>query len=904
MLNKKDLKKRLPLIVTSIMLVISFLITVRAVGNTVLLFKAHATGEFNSIFLLGDPLHPSLWFFFPMVGLLVYMWLVSTRIKFFQSYHWRLVQFVTMIAAILFSFIWIITADAYSNLVPYFEQRAEMIQGDSALQDVLIGNTKQFLLLVMTLPIIAIVLLGLYLGGLFNKYQSEIVEAFKKYEFKSKWIQKLTKAEKETGLPDVTLGLDSDTGEIVSVPGGDRTLNSAIIGSIGTGKSASQGLPLINQDLNHFVKYINDYPIISKRADYYDVKANYLNGIVVIEPSNDLCKDVYQLCLAHGIPKEMIYYVDPTNEDTPSINPLQGPVDKVAESLAMVIEGLGENDNFFFEQSQRSHLKQYVYLLKLHRDNDEPTLAELYQMYNDVQLVHQMHMMLKKRIEKYAPLARTETEKDFWDVVKDTDRWFDTNVVPLQDRNGENVIIKEGKYRKQIEYYDKKAEFIEGLKNILSDISSSLLLRRVLFKKSSFDMDAHLKAGGILLVNTENGSLMELSKVLGKMVLLSVQNAVFRREPRKDPFHSIYVDEFPEYIYKPFSGFPSQSRKYKAIIHVIAQTIAQLADDYGEYYMHTLLTTFRNKMVFADVSEYDAKTFSFLFHEKNNYKESTTEQSVSPLQESPVSRQGSSFSQEKEAVLTPSDILSLKAFEVAAKIVVNNESKPARRIKANFVPKEEFTEASIVVDPEAARIWLEDRNRLIEEMRNGKEQTLETIETVDQQEDRLKEEEKELEREIIESSLQTKHKALPEGQVRYPSSKVVRVNHDVKDEEVVQVIQAKLTKNALSELPEVPAIVEETKTKESSPEETSEKTPAKIETIENHVPSIKEKDALLDGTEFLFAEVGATKDDTPHETNSEKPNGERETVKVSEIGEKEKEFADSLIESLFEEQDK
>lgn len=852
-MSKQKIKKHFPVIVSSLSLIATFYIAIKSLINIVFLFIAHTTGGLNKILLFGDPLTPSLWSFLLTTPFIIWLWLVSTRVKFYQSLFWRMIQFATMLISILCSLIWIITADSYNNLIPYFEERANMIEGGSALQEVLLGNTHQFLLLVMTLPIIAIVLLLLYLGGLFTKNQKETLEAFKAYEFKSKLVQKFTKPERETGLPDVIIGPDSETGEIVTIPGGDRSLNTVIIGSIGTGKTAAQGTPLINQDLHHYVKYINDYPVISKREDYHKIKGNYLNGLVVIEPSNDLCKDVYELCKAHAIPDEMIYYVDPSNPDTPSINPLQGPVDKVAESIAMVIEGLGENNNFFFQQSQRAHLKQYIYLLKLYTD-EEPTLAELYQMYNDVQLVHKMHMQLKERINKFAPLAKTETEKDFWDVVKDTDRWFDANIIPVLDRNGQPVTIREGQYRKEVEYYDKKAEFIEGLKNILADISSNLLLRRVLFKRSTFDMDAHLKAGGILLINTEKGSLMELSKVLGKMVLLSVQNAVFRREPRIDPYHSIYVDEFPEYIYKPFGNFPAQSRKYKANIHVIAQTIAQLADDYGVYFMHTLLTTFRNKMVFADVSEYDAKTFSFLFHEKNSYKESTTEQSVSPLQESPVSREGSSYAQQKEAVLTPGDILSLKAFEVAAKIVVNNESKPARRVKANFVPQNEFKEAIVTIDPEAAKIWLNDRKAIVEASRQGN--IVETdikIETVDQQEKRLEEEAQEIDQQVLESSLQAKHRNQPDPIIQFEAIPNAYINQSTSiDEEVIE-MGAYTKSNPVdlvtneNEEQDQPPVKESTLNKPSIEEEKHIEIKEGIEVQENSI----EDSPLVNGLDFI-----------------------------------------------------
>lgn len=782
---------RLPVIIATVLLLNTAFQFLKSVMNTYFVFKSFIKNDAYYFFIFGDPFSPNLILMFLLTFVAIVTWLFSTRVKRYQSFIWRLVQFYLLIGTVISLFLWNVTAANYKYVIPYFLQRSEMIDlSTDALKEVLVGNTEAFLLLIMALPFIGIVLLGLYLIGLFNQYRDEIIDAFKNYEVTSRWLQRFTQSERNTGLPDIILGPDSQTNEQVTVPGKDRSLNMMIIGSIGTGKTAAIAAPMINQDLHHFTKYINDFPRIYQRDDFDKVKGDYLNGLVIIEPSNDLCQDVYRLCLAHGIPEEAIYYVDPTNDNTPAINPLQGPVDKVAESLTMVVEGLGENDNFFFAQSQRAHFKQYIYLLKLHSaEAEEPTMADLYTMYNDVQLVHLMHEKLKQRIEKEAPLANTEKEKDFWSVVQDVDRWFDDTIVPVRDhRTNEVQRIQSGKYKNKVEYYDKKGEFIEGLRNILTDISSNVLLRKVLFRKSSFDFDAHLKAGGILLVNTEKGDLMELSNVLGKMVLLSVQNAVFRRQPKVEPYHSIYADEFADYIYKPFKSFPAQSRKYKANIHVIAQTIAQLADDFGPNFMHTLLTTFRHKVVYSDVSQMDAETFSFLFHEKNNYVESSTEQSVSPLQDSPVTRMGMSYQQEKDAVMSPGDILSLKAFEAAAKIVVNNESKPARRIKANFVPYEEFTEAKIKVNPEAAAIWLSEREKILNEEK-GSIGVIDKIETVNEQEQRIIDEAELLDvtEEEVAKTLKEPHDKQPQNSVRYqappPARLRKRIDSGINDDE-------------------------------------------------------------------------------------------------------------------------
>ncbi|WP_141530966.1 DNA translocase FtsK, partial [Bacillus thuringiensis] len=225
----------------------------------------------------------------------------------------------------------------------------------------------------------------------------------------------------------------------------------------------------------------------------------------------------------------------------------------------------------------------------------------------------------------------------------------------------------------------------------------------------------YLEQGGILLVNTAKGELADLSNVLGKFVLLSMQNAVFRREPNISPYHHIIVDEFPDYVVRPFKEFPAQSRKYKVILTIASQTLSQLALDFTEQYMFTLLGSFRNKMIFGDVTPYDAKIFSDMFGETEEFKESESEQGISPMQENPVSRLGSTYQKLKEVVMSPGDIMAQGAFICAARIVQDNHVQPVQQITSNFVPKEEFTQAIIQVEIKSGQYWETERLRLIEE---------------------------------------------------------------------------------------------------------------------------------------------------------------------------------------------
>ncbi len=64
---------------------------------------------------------------------------------------------------------------------------------------------------------------------------------------------------------------------------------------------------MINQDLHWMVRFINKFETAYKKNDYdtEEVKGTFLNGVTVIEPSNDLCQKVFKLVQAHKIPSKL-----------------------------------------------------------------------------------------------------------------------------------------------------------------------------------------------------------------------------------------------------------------------------------------------------------------------------------------------------------------------------------------------------------------------------------------------------------------------------------------------------------------------------------------------------------------------------------------------------------------------
>ncbi|PES31003.1 DNA translocase FtsK [Bacillus cereus] len=646
-----------------------------------------------------------------------------SRIPALQFQNGKLLILIASHIAVDIQFLWFATTPIHAKVIPYLMNKAKHVNfGEyQAIGDVLTGNFHTLTMIFVFLPTVFMILFTLWYSGHIIRYREEILKWVQKYEYKNHKLQKWFNSQEEQIYPDVDIGPHIKHKEMIRIKGKDRTLNGIIIGPIGSGKTSSLIIPMINQDLHWMVRFINKFENTYKKNNYdtEEVKGTFLNGITVIEPSNDLCQKVFKLVQAHKIPESSIYYIDPTNPDTKNINILRGPVDKVAEVFAMVIQGLSESNNAFFEQAQRNHLKQHIYLLKLHNPQKDVTFDDLIDMYDDVERAHRMHKLLKVQVEKLYDFVQSgvasRDQKNEYKIIKGIDEWFDNTIREKTGFQGEPAVYKSGKYRGKPMHYDREEEYVKGLRNILKDLASNVLIRRVLFGKSDFDFDVHLEQGGILLVNTAKGELADLSNVLGKFVLLSMQNAVFRREPNISPYHHIIVDEFPDYVVRPFKEFPAQSRKYKVILTIASQTLSQLALDFTEQYMFTLLGSFRNKMIFGDVTPYDAKIFSDMFGETEEFKESESEQGISPMQENPVSRLGSTYQKLKEVVMSPGDIMAQGAFICAARIVQDNHVQPVQQITSNFVPKEEFAQAIIQVEIKSGQYWETERLRLIEE---------------------------------------------------------------------------------------------------------------------------------------------------------------------------------------------
>lgn len=543
-------------------------------------------------------------------------------------------------------------------------------------------------------------------------HRREIENWMAHYEYHNVKLHKLL--EGHTGSkhePNIVLGKSIETGDYVVQTSTTRRQNTVVFGPIGSGKTSTVFIPQICQDIEHYLQYIRDYKKASQSKDWmkpHKLATHYLNGINVIDPTNDLCKEVYSMCMKLGVPKEKVIWLDPENERTPSLNLLRGPVEKAAENVTNIISGLKGGNNDFFKQSERTHLKNMIYLLKLTSvmDGKIASFGDLIQMYNDIELVWEKMGILDDYCEvlrqredeakdayeadgEETSKIRFEEIQDKYAVAWQTSQWFHKNIQVVTV--GKNVrTYDSGPHKGDPMHYDVQDEFVRGLVNTLEDISKNIPIRRVLFRDSGdFNLDDFLYNGGILLCNTAKAVVGDqLAEILGQIYTLSFQAATYRRDPNCPPLHPLYADEFPDYLSESFSGFASQARKYNVPIEIVAQSPAQLAYKYGNNYFDTLMSVMLTRMTFGDLGASDAQKLEPLFGEHEEIIESINNQEIDIAADQDSNRKMVSSRREKVPNISASEIMSLEKFTLAVRTPGQHSSDMFNRIRVSRVTDE------------------------------------------------------------------------------------------------------------------------------------------------------------------------------------------------------------------------
>jgi hypothetical protein len=554
------------------------------------------------------------------------------------------------------------------------------------------GGLKMLGILMMALPTIA---LYQFWVRLWSEYRSDILlqEWFETYQFVWKRIGRFGD-ERAMVLPDIVLALDAVTRTDVVLTGDSRQLGTLLIGPPGSGKTSLKIIKAFQQDLAHIQRAFNAFPRYVQKYEFESKEfqiewANHLIGSIIIEPAKDLCDKSYQIAIEHGIPEEFIVYLDPSDPDTPGFNSMIGPLEQVAETITAVLDGMSENSDDFFRQSCRTVLKQYIYLLKFLKKN-ECTLMDLDHMYQDPRYVADLVDELEKKIPKNELIQKMSKDKKiFWMLAIRTIQWFRNDGIAEERDKQSGMFLKytDGPHKGKLKIMDKQFEFTRQTRNLISDLITNPYLARILIGQNKVDLDKIMSRGGILLCNTANGELGNVSDAFGKLVLMSVQNAVFRRkgDEKTRPLVSLYVDEFYDYLNAPFLKLTAQGRKYKIAPLVACQTLSQFDIKFGNGFTDGMMGTIRNYVVYGGVNSYDAEKFSPHFGSQI-MDELTTRESITPENmASPNYSISESTTREEVERVTQDQIMFNKFKYSYIRLVVEGSTTKAVRAEGDFI---------------------------------------------------------------------------------------------------------------------------------------------------------------------------------------------------------------------------
>ncbi|MCM3403001.1 type IV secretory system conjugative DNA transfer family protein [Cytobacillus oceanisediminis] len=642
-------------------------------------------------------------------------WLFSTRVQTTnKTIPRRIFSFFLTWASfcliIIFYSLRLIRVIGYEKVVSYHYTI------DPIYQDMMhIGSLQMIGYLLLLIPIGVMTSFTVWLVGQY-KEEKRIQEWFRTYKFESGWIGRFGE-EAVNKLPDIQLARNAETNAPVILQGESRQLGTLLIGPPGSGKTSIKIKTSFRTDLGHIQRMINAYPKYVRKYGYGTQEfirnmANHLIGSIIIEPAKDLCDDAYELAIEHNIPEEFIVYLDPSNPNTPGFNLMVGPTAEVVETITSVLESVAETKDEFFKQAARAVLKHYVYLLKFAK-GDNCTILDLDDLYQDPRRA----MDLLEELEKTIPIqeeidAMDQDGRIHWIIVKKIIRWFRNEGLSIQtSREGLVEKFPAGhEHAGKPKVVDLQFEFTRQTRNLLSDITKNPYLARILYAENAVDLNKLFTKGGILLVNTDLGNLKALSAIFGKLVLLCVQNAVFRRKGNEHTrsMVSFYADEFYDYMNEDFLQLTSQGRKYKFAPLVACQSLTQFGVKFGKDFTESMLGTIRNTIVYGGTSLYDTEMLSKYLGTEVVEELQIRESYTPTYMDTPSFSVGESISQKEKEIATSDDIMFQEFRYSYIRMVDDKSSKKAIRAIGDFVDTSHSDKWKKALKKDALNSFLED----------------------------------------------------------------------------------------------------------------------------------------------------------------------------------------------------
>lgn len=494
----------------------------------------------------------------------------------------------------------------------------------------------------------------------------------------------------------------------------------------------SKTINKINGDSN-LIPIVKKKKIESELENWYTsgVAKDMLNGFYVNEPAGNLAESTINILHRMGIPEDMIWVIDPTEKYTEGINVLDQSIEKASGSLSeiarMFMEEGGSNNNPFFTQAGEAFIRSLVVIVKVtaqmegswidkRRNGAVPTLTQINEVIDDTKLLKNRLALFNEYIKLMDKKQLELTSKYNEHYNKALKEWINQgNKAHLFDKHlqkekgnlyeerevvdtfNEQYAVYKTAYNSFVKGYFfnemtgeegfRQEQYVSGLKNVFTALTSSQLAQRVLFRNQTKNIDVWLKAGGFIVVNTARGDMDDAtSRRVGKLINKVVQDGTLRREPEVSPLFSQLTDENAWIITEGSEDFANQIRKFHSPMLGLFQNYDQVQTALGDKLTSALFNSYRNGFVFQDGSKESVDIVAQKAGTKFEIKKTITQNSEDTL----AGNDDNSVSVREEITeveaLNRTEIIHQEQFSYTGIYVENNEVSEVTQI----IPTEYF----------------------------------------------------------------------------------------------------------------------------------------------------------------------------------------------------------------------
>ncbi|WP_258112367.1 type IV secretory system conjugative DNA transfer family protein [Alicyclobacillus sp. SP_1] len=403
-------------------------------------------------------------------------------------------------------------------------------------------------------------------------------------------------------ISPIELGIHKDTGKPIRIEGKDRFINTAVLGSIGTGKTSRILLKAVYQDL---VAMSQGWPM----------------DVIVLEPDGEFAEQTIRQAKAFGIETDIIDLRSgedeadhPYWESTVSFTPFGGSTlaDTIDNVRAALQEKMGKQEGFF-QNAQDALLRSVLQIqVSLWPDTDFAQFADL---ITDILHFRSICQMIHDYTTQTTGGRKKSEALDEWSAAWEYERTeIETRLAKLPDSVQKMVSTAARSFlmdTRSDQKIDQLEKITQGLKIVVGEIAYNPRLQRV-FRTSQLpilDLKKFLnpvedRPARVLVLVTGN---QPAGKLFGKLFLVTLKMMALRRkgdENTRRPVY-LYVDEFAVYGTEAYAEMFSQARKYRVGQMVAYQVRAQLLD-VSKKFQDVVEGSCRNKVYFPAPSPEDA----------------------------------------------------------------------------------------------------------------------------------------------------------------------------------------------------------------------------------------------------------------------------------------------------------